>query len=902
VIPVRLKVQNFLCYRDPAVLDFTRFRFACLSGDNGAGKSALLDAITWALWGRARARTADELIHLNQTEMEVEFEFRLGPNQYRVIRRRNRSGRSGTSVLDLQVLTPGGYRSIAGNSVRETEEQIRKLLRLDYETFINSAFILQNRADEFTRKTPSERKEVLAEILGLSLYEDLARLARDRARQAADRVKLLDAQARELEADVARAPDYRRTLEEVEAELRVVQAQLEELEGVLAEVHRLEVEAGRLSACQRDIDRWVVHLRAQRDRLTQASEQRRQDLERVRDLLSRAEEIEAGFTRWEALRREKDRYDALLRELAHLQDAERRLEAGLRNDLQRVERDRSGLLERLRTLREQAAQVPELEERLERLQADRDALEAELALKLGEKRRLVEETQHAISELKAQQANINRQLEDLRRRYEMLRLGTDRCPVCNAPLSPEDRDRLEAQCVEEGLELKRQLQTAQEAARAREAELQRLRQELEQAERDRQRQVEQVNRELGQIEANLRRSRQAAAEISAIQAEVEGLSELAAAIERVLAFDGPEVDPETKAAGQTLRRRPETHKTAAELVKVRIRRRSLGYDGQRHHQVTAELEALQAYPVLKDRLDHARADLPRIEAELADLERQLKENEARLAEQNERLAEVEAQRAALARQIPRVPEFCPRLPEPPVPLELEEALRRVKREADGCLEQKSARRRELDTRRGSLRQLLEDCGRKAAELERVRAERQQTAEEQGLYEELARAFGKKGVPAMVIEAAIPEIQDEANRLLEQMTDNRMHIQISTQRPTQSGDGTIETLDITISDEFGTRNYELYSGGEAFRINLAIRIALSRLLARRAGAQLNMLVIDEGFGSQDSVARERLVETIASIAHEFEKLLVITHLPDLKDRFPVRVEITRGEGGSRITVV
>ncbi len=902
MIPVRLRVQNFLCYRDPAVLDFNAFQFACLTGENGAGKSALLDAITWALWGRARARTADELIHLHENEMEVEFEFRLGPNQYRVIRRRNRSGRSGTSVLDLQLLTPDGYRSIAGNSVRETEEQIRKLLRLDYETFINSAFILQNRADEFTRKTPAERKEILAEILGLGIYEELARLARDRARQAADRVKLLDTQARELEAEVARAPEYRRTLEEVEADLKVVQAQLEELEGVLAEVHRLELEASRLFACQRDLERWVAHLNGERDRLTQLIEQRRQDRERVLGLLARAEEVEAGFGRWQALRQEKDRLDGLLQELARLQDTERRLEVALRSDLQRVERDRSARSERLETLREQAAQIPELEGRLEGLQADREAVEAEFAVKVAEKRRLLDEAQQALSDLRGVQGSLNRQLEELRRRYELLRLGTERCPVCNAPLSPEDRNRLEAEYVQEGLELKRQLQAAQEAARAREAELQRLRQELDQLERDRQRRLERLNLELGQVESNLRRSRQAAGEVPALQAEVDGLSELAAAIEQVLGFDGSEVDPQTREAGQLLRRRPETYRAAAELVKLRIRRRSLGYDADRHRQVSEELERLADYQVLKDRLEQARADQPRIEAELADLERQLRENEARLAEQAGRFAEVEAERAALARQVPRVPEFCPRLPEFPEPPDLDEALRRVKREVAGCLEQKSARRRELDTRRGSLRQLLEDCERKAAELERVRAQRQQAAEEQGLYEELARAFGKKGVPAMVIEAAVPEIEEEANRLLASMTDNRMHIEITTQRATQSGDGTIETLDIRISDEFGTRNYELYSGGEAFRINLAVRIALSRLLARRAGAQLNMLVIDEGFGSQDNIARERLVETIARVAHEFEKLLVITHLPDLKDRFPVRVEVTRGERGSRITVI
>ena len=94
--------------------------------------------------------------------------------------------------------------------------------------------------------------------------------------------------------------------------------------------------------------------------------------------------------------------------------------------------------------------------------------------------------------------------------------------------------------------------------------------------------------------------------------------------------------------------------------------------------------------------------------------------------------------------------------------------------------------------------------------------------------------------------ALPEIEVETNELLARMTDNRMHVKIETQRETKKGD-VIETLDINISDELGTRNYEMFSGGEAFRINFAIRIALSKLLARRAGAPLPTLVVDEGFG-------------------------------------------------------
>ncbi|MCB0251588.1 MAG: AAA family ATPase, partial [Anaerolineae bacterium] len=93
MIPLKLSLHNFLCYKDPDPLDFTGLHLACLSGNNGHGKSALLDAMTWALWGKARTSSADDLVHLGETDMWVDFEFALGPNRYRVVRSRSRKGR-----------------------------------------------------------------------------------------------------------------------------------------------------------------------------------------------------------------------------------------------------------------------------------------------------------------------------------------------------------------------------------------------------------------------------------------------------------------------------------------------------------------------------------------------------------------------------------------------------------------------------------------------------------------------------------------------------------------------------------------------------------------------------------------------------------------------------------------
>ena len=170
------------------------------------------------------------------------------------------------------------------------------------------------------------------------------------------------------------------------------------------------------------------------------------------------------------------------------------------------------------------------------------------------------------------------------------------------------------------------------------------------------------------------------------------------------------------------------------------------------------------------------------------------------------------------------------------------------------------------------------------------------------YEILEKAFSKNGIQAAIIETIVPEIEKEASRILSRLTENRMHIALKTQKEKKSGMGLIETLDIVISDEVGTRNYELYSGGEAFKVDFSLRLALSRLLTNRAGARLQTLIIDEGFGSQDSAGKERLVEVIKSIQNEFELILVVTHIDELKESFPVQIQITKDEElGSKVVI-
>ena len=172
------------------------------------------------------------------------------------------------------------------------------------------------------------------------------------------------------------------------------------------------------------------------------------------------------------------------------------------------------------------------------------------------------------------------------------------------------------------------------------------------------------------------------------------------------------------------------------------------------------------------------------------------------------------------------------------------------------------------------------------------------------HKTLERAFGKDGVPALLIEQALPQIESKANDLLDRLSDGQMSMEFVTQESYKDDKrkDLKETLDIKIKDGAGARDYEMYSGGEAFRVNFAIRLALSEILAQRKGARLQTLVIDEGFGSQDVQGRQRLIEAINLVKNDFAKILVITHLEELKDAFPTRIEIEKTERGSTIRVI
>jgi exonuclease SbcC len=316
-----------------------------------------------------------------------------------------------------------------------------------------------------------------------------------------------------------------------------------------------------------------------------------------------------------------------------------------------------------------------------------------------------------------------------------------------------------------------------------------------------------------------------------------------------------------------------------QLAKLDKELAKLGYDTSAHEAARqAEADGRNAEDEFSN-LKSAREVSKQIESEIANLEAEIKNRKSEIinldAEYQEAKNKFESAQA------------------------LSPDLNKVERELFTLREDENETRSQV----GAARQKVETLSALRARKKDYTVQREQLNQQIVRHKTLERAFGKDGVPALLIEQALPQIEQKANDLLDRLSDGQMSIRFVTQAEykDKKRDDLKETLDIQISDSAGLRNYEMYSGGEAFRVNFAIRLALSEILAQRKGARLQTLVIDEGFGSQDTQGRQRLIEAINLVKHDFAKILIITHLDELKDAFPNRIEVEKTERGSVVKV-
>ena len=856
MIPQRLSVRNFLCYRENVpTLDFQGIHVACLCGQNGHGKSALLDAVTWCLWGEARGKTQDDLISYGADECRVELEFLSRDTSYRVIRSRSRAGgrrRQGVSDLQFQVLGSDAAIAITGDHIRETQAKIEQTIGMDYDAFINSAFLLQGRADEFTNKTPADRKAVLSKILGLEAYDRIQERARQRLDEGKSSSSEIEGSLGRMRSDLENIGDPAIELAEVKMRLDDVNRQTEESRG---RVEGLRAQVGELDSLRESLTELGVNITGIRSDIEQLESALSASQGRLRgylDLIQEADPIRQGSerlilarNRLETLEEARGRYD-------QLGESKNQLQRSIDTSRTLLEAKIAQLIRRVHVeLGPKAGAETELAGQLAQVQQRLNGLDQEKVQVAGLRDRLTK-TSTAIGEAQGTAERYLVEGKELAAKLEFLEKsggGEAVCPLCQTSLGHDGCTAL-SHTYTTDIQAKRNLYR-QNQQRLKQLETEKTDMEQEWGQRDQAltTSLREGQSKLQELESRIQESREAQKTLDEERKQVQ-------------------------AAQSSLASGDFASAEQSELKAIEDQIQSLGYDDEARQQSYAETRELAHFEERQGQLTQAEASLPAEQESLARTQDILNRRRIDLEQAQER-------RTTGEQSISELPQLQTGL----------KAAVSGLAELESTRQTTTARLGYLDGEVRRLQSLRREVSRDSARLAALK-------EDEGIYQELVTAFGRQGIQAMLIETVVPRLEEEANLLLGRMTDNRMQVKLETQRERRSGRGDpIETLEINVSDELGPRSYEMYSGGEAFRVNLSLRIALSKVLAQRMGAPLPTLFIDEGFGSQDAAGRERILDVISAIENDFDKIIVVTHLDDMKDVFPVRIEVQKGDDGS-----
>ncbi len=850
MIPLRLKLTGFLSYRDTVELDFSGFNLACISGQNGAGKSSLLDAMTWALFGQARKRD-ESVVNLQSSSANVEFTFEYEDNQYRVIRS---LARGKTTTLEFQILDGNQWRPLTEHTNRDTQARIEKVLRLDYETFINVSFFLQGHADQFAQQAPTRRKEILGSILGLEIWEVYKERTAGKRKEAESALGMIDGHMVEIEAELAEEEPRKKLLADLEMQLSGLAASRKVQEEALTSIRQVRAGLDRQRDMVQKMEQTLGALRQNlaglRNRLTGREAERSP----YATLVGRANEVEAAYNAWQRARKELGKWD----ESASQFHEQEKLRLPFQNEINAEK----GKLEQEREMldkqgEETSKQINLSADLMVELGNTKKEL-AETEIKLEEHKRLEIEIQAGCerqAELRAENANLKGEMDEIKLRIANLSAAEGAtCPLCGQPLSTEHRritlERLQIEGTEKGNTWRANKVITDNLA----TQLVEFEEKLENyrsAEADRLR----LSNKTAQLSERLK-----ILETVTIEWEKTGAKRLAQ-VNKYLAGERFALEARKR------------------LAKVDKELASLGYDVASHELVRRTEAQLRPAEDKYRELESARAALKPLNDEIANLNNQVKTLTDQVTDQEE---EHKSARKALADLESQAPDL---------------------ESVENSYFEMQERENQLNQEVGAARQkvtVLDELRKRKKKLE---VERGELGMQIGRFKALERAFGKDGVPALLIEQALPEIEMKANEILGRLSDDsmRMHFETQAKFKDEKRKDLRETLEIQVSDGAGERDYEMFSGGEAFRVNFAIRLALSEVLAQRKGARLQMLVIDEGFGSQDAQGRQRLIQSINAVRNDFAKILVITHLDELKDAFPTRIEVEKTEMGSTLTV-
>ncbi|MDO8752623.1 MAG: AAA family ATPase, partial [Anaerolineales bacterium] len=397
MIPLHLRISGFLSYRDPVELDFDSFDLACISGSNGAGKSALLDSITWVLFGEARGKSSD-IININQDvkAAEVALTFAYENNIYRVQRslprgkntvlefqvwdggRQTVDDRQWTVVNSQRSTVNGQWKVLTEKTTRDTQARIELTLRLDYETFINASFFLQGKADQFTQKKASERKAVLSTILGLEIWDLYRERTAEKRKEIEEDLNTIDGRIAEINTELAEEDTRKTRLKELESNLKQLTsaraAQEKTLENLKQTAAILNEQRKLVATLSKTLENSRSSLASFEPRLAEKT----LDQAKYADLIQRAKEIEFAHKSWQKARSDVENLEKIAAQFRAHDEKRQPLLREIEVEKAKLEQELGVLSNQSSVIRDQLSVIGNLEQQIKTVQKSLQEVEAKI--------------------------------------------------------------------------------------------------------------------------------------------------------------------------------------------------------------------------------------------------------------------------------------------------------------------------------------------------------------------------------------------------------------------------------------------------------------------------------------------------------------------------------------------
>lgn len=254
--PLELIVEGFTSFRTRQVLDFTSLDLFAITGATGAGKTSLLDAITFALYDKVanKPNSSKELVSQGASQLKVEFRFEMRQTEYRVLRTWRNRGKTDEKKFLFDQLIDGEWERC------DRTQKVEEIIGMDFETFTRVIILPQGQFDEFLKGEAGKRREILRQLAGFQIFEQMRKEASDRTsrfraeREGLDKV-LEGMQAptqEEVEAQQLELANLEILIPELDLQTKQSQKLLEVEERLFAQIQQYQQLSLKLAQLQQD--------------------------------------------------------------------------------------------------------------------------------------------------------------------------------------------------------------------------------------------------------------------------------------------------------------------------------------------------------------------------------------------------------------------------------------------------------------------------------------------------------------------------------------------------------------------------------------------------------------------------------------------------------------------------